>query len=602
MLTFVGISRPGRKSPDSNFHELAHMVASERPHLRRYDCSEDLTLFVFEKSLKAQARDEKPTGDMRGPVPFLVGRAFWRDNPKVQPLSTGPIVNERFGEDGVLLGRVFAEALWGDYLLFSSLAGQLCVTRDPKGAIPCFYVVWGSCTIWFSNVADLPAAVRRQLRPDFDVIRLNFYCPKMAKRRTGLAGVNQVMAGSTVLVSDGPLITVENWKPENFIPISPPDLETSAKNIRDSVIEVVSAYGNYFDNPLVSIGGFDSSVIWCIADKFLGRPLNGLSLHSRTERGNERRYVTSLPGLERIAMLPMNGDSIDPEPVFNPNLAVSPPGFVDLIDLTWKRETLGEVSTFDGVLYGIGGDNVFLQAADIYPAGDYVKTNGMTSEAFMHMANSARYAPASIAKVFVNCLQELFGNCDNWQFFLDYSLNRLDKCGYTRDFLADLPTITDLHPGYESIGSAGKGKALQILSSCFCASEFYDMHQPTQFERCELYLSQPILEACLRVPSWMLAYGGVDRGLARIAFADLIPREVLQRTSKSGPEDVYDRFVELHFPRIRDFLSEGVLMREGTVDEGSLTTLFETNPVTSKPRSHRLITLVSNEAWARKWC
>ena len=300
-------------------------------------------------------------------------------------------------------------------------------------------------------------------------------------------------------------------------------------------------------------------------------------------------------------MLPMAGDSIDPEPVFGPNLAVSPHGFVDLIDLTWKREALREASTFDAMIFGVGGDNVFLQAVDIYPAGDYVKGNGLTWAALGHIINSARYASASVSKVVLNCLKELFGNENNWTFFLNYSLECLDKSGYATDFIAEFPNLDDLHPGYESIGGVGKGKAFHILTSCFCTSEFYDMHSPTQFERCELYLSQPILEACLQVPSWLLTYGGVDRGLARMAFADMIPREILQRTSKSGPEAVYDQFAELNFDRIRDFLEDGVLMRERVIDRSSLAKLFETDLATGKLRSHRLITLASNEAWARQW-
>ncbi|AKM08758.1 hypothetical protein AB433_00020 [Croceicoccus naphthovorans] len=58
-------------------------------------------------------------------------------------------------------------------------------------------------------------------------------------------------------------------------------------------------------------------------------------------------------------------------------------------------------------------------------------------------------------------------------------------------------------------------------------------------------MSQPLLEFCLGVPTWTWVTGGQNRALARAAFADLLPRSVLDRTSKAGP----DSFIRSAFDR-----------------------------------------------------
>src|SRR3546814_5960667 len=43
-------------------------------------------------------------------------------------------------------------------------------------------------------------------------------------------------------------------------------------------------------------------------------------------------------------------------------------------------------------------------------------------------------------------------------------------------------------------------------------------------------LSQPVMEACLKAPAWMWIAGGENRAVARTAFANVLPRDILERT------------------------------------------------------------------------
>src|SRR3546814_14784414 len=49
-------------------------------------------------------------------------------------------------------------------------------------------------------------------------------------------------------------------------------------------------------------------------------------------------------------------------------------------------------------------------------------------------------------------------------------------------------------------------------------------------------LAQPIVETCLRIPTWDWCRGGINRAIAREAFSTALPARVIARRSKSGPE------------------------------------------------------------------
>lgn len=113
--------------------------------------------------------------------------------------------------------------------------------------------------------------------------------------------------------------------------------------------------------------------------------------------------------------------------------------------------------------------------------------------------------------------------------------------------------------------------------------------------------SQPLVEFCLRVPSWLWASGGVNRALARAAFADRLPSEVTARTSKAGP----DSFVRIAFARnrdaIRERLQDGLLSAHRLLDRQALDDAFRVDAFGTGVLVDRILDLLEAENWARSW-
>lgn len=114
-------------------------------------------------------------------------------------------------------------------------------------------------------------------------------------------------------------------------------------------------------------------------------------------------------------------------------------------------------------------------------------------------------------------------------------------------------------------------------------------------------MAQPLVELCLRIPTWLWVNGGQNRAVARAAVESLLPREVLNRRSKGRLESMCLRA----YLRCRDDLAElllgGLLRQEGLVDADALETYLEQECVPKDARYYRIFELASAELWLRSW-
>ena len=112
-------------------------------------------------------------------------------------------------------------------------------------------------------------------------------------------------------------------------------------------------------------------------------------------------------------------------------------------------------------------------------------------------------------------------------------------------------------------------------------------------------LSQPVVEACLRVPSWMWIEGGRNRAVARSAFSGLLPQDVLNRRSKGTFMNYTFSAYARNKETVRDFLLDGRLRARGLLNVQAVNLLLDT-PRPPRDRSFlRIFDLCMIENWIR---
>jgi asparagine synthase (glutamine-hydrolysing) len=115
-------------------------------------------------------------------------------------------------------------------------------------------------------------------------------------------------------------------------------------------------------------------------------------------------------------------------------------------------------------------------------------------------------------------------------------------------------------------------------------------------------VGQPLVEAALRIPGYLHCKNGQDRPVARAAFADALSTEVLQRGLGKGGPTLWTRdVVENNREFLREYLLNGVLVRERLVDRRKLDAVLSSRIAKSTVMVGDVIVKLYIEAWLRKW-
>jgi asparagine synthase (glutamine-hydrolysing) len=158
-----------------------------------------------------------------------------------------------------------------------------------------------------------------------------------------------------------------------------------------------------------------------------------------------------------------------------------------------------------------------------------------------------------------------------------------------------------VHPWFRNCDELPPGKLSQAFLLSF-APDFDDpLGDNAQPEHACPLLSQPLVELCLQIPTYVLAPGPQDRMLARHAFDADLPVEILRRPTKGGMA----RHVKEVLHRNRDFLNEflldGVLVSQKLLDRQKLIEALSSAPTRDKYWAPEIFEYVGIESWARRW-
>jgi asparagine synthase (glutamine-hydrolysing) len=114
-------------------------------------------------------------------------------------------------------------------------------------------------------------------------------------------------------------------------------------------------------------------------------------------------------------------------------------------------------------------------------------------------------------------------------------------------------------------------------------------------------IAQPLVELCLRIPTWLWVRGGHNRAVAREAFRGRLPDDVLDRRSKGRLEGLCVRAYLRHRLQIDELLLGGLLRQIGLLDPNALEAYLEADGPPRDARYFRIFELVTAELWLRSW-
>jgi asparagine synthase (glutamine-hydrolysing) len=261
----------------------------------------------------------------------------------------------------------------------------------------------------------------------------------------------------------------------------------------------------------------------------------------------------------------------------------------------WALNERAATSVFSGA----GGDGLFVQARADLAIADFLNRHGFRPGVIGVALDASRINRTSLWPTLAEGIR---------RYLRRRPLAVVSDIGDPRtlippDVLAAARNDDSLfHLWIAAARESTPGLLWQILCMSVPAPFYESFGGPTELERTSVLMSQPLMELCLRIPSYVWISGGRDRAIARRAFANVLPPEIARRTQKGAIDRHNRRLLDRNAAFIREMLLDGMLVNAGLLDREKLalymspdtsSTGYEYNEVL---RQH-----LCTEVWLRRW-
>lgn len=489
-------------------------------------------------------------------------------------------------------GEALIDRYWGNYVAFLSGAAATMIVRAPFGDLGCYHAEKDGIRMIASDLALLAAlGCRRAVDPD--ALARHIAHPEWRRGETCLHGVAELRGGDCLIVSADSVALQSSWSPWTYVARDRQidDPEDAAHTVRNAVQNAVRA--RIADSErlvLLLSGGLDSAIVGASL-KGIQAKVIGLNLVGDDAASDERRYAALAAQAAGIALLTR---SFAPERI---NVRVSGAAhmpypvhrcFTQAQDAV-AAEIAGQYGA-DCVVDGGGGDNVFFASRTVAILADCLATRGP----------DRRFWDAA------RVLGDL-GQAGTWALAWRAAHRAWLRSAAPRqepalDFLSSaahaLVRDAPAHPWFvPPVGVLpGRSAHVALLAPAQNLVEAINAQAPQR--AISPLVSQPVIEACLRVPSWHWLAPGRDRAIARRAFESDLPEAIVSRRSKGTPTGFVAAIFDRHRPTIRDMLLGGRLAELGIIDTRKLAEALAVPGPVRGLRFVRIMELVDAEAWA----
>lgn len=436
-------------------------------------------------------------------------------------------------------GKSLLADFWGRYILFLKSADetQHAVVRDPSAALPCYYTSIDGVTLVFSDLETCPFSSVIPLHIDWDFIKRFLLHDKMLTGATGLKGVYELLPGERIVFRGEKHAKGFVWRPHEIYGNDRPDDPNAAlESIRAIIPGAINAWGDAFENVLLKLsGGLDSSIVLSALNK--GRAqVTCINYRSDENANNDRDYARLMAEFAGVPLLEFksidNGQTLAAASDLD-SLPITPKPSRHYVDITAAkfedRHAMDEDTR--AILGGQGGDHLFLDAPRADSLGDYVRHHGLGSDFWRVAWETAALTERSVWSVLHQGLKS-----GMMQDAVDPLSDRPQlRTGLVSASVMDQIDFNDLkHPWLKDQAGMPPAKFRQISDYIVLLGVLEPYRKGQNADVVQPLMSQPVVELFFQIPTYLLSYQGVRRGLVRAAFRDKLPSKIIRRVRKGG--------------------------------------------------------------------
>jgi asparagine synthase (glutamine-hydrolysing) len=499
-------------------------------------------------------------------------------------------------------GRHLVRNFWGGYvaLLADSQARCGYALRDCSGKIPCYYRRFRNVTIVFADILDLAPLELPALTVNWEYLAAFIYSSQAQVHACAFNEVHEILAGECLRVQGHSVSQAALWDPRTICRQRRIDrYEAAVAELREVTQKCIDAWAPSYDPMLLGLsGGFDSAVVLgSLSHSPARQGITCFNQYTAAPLEDEREYAraAAVRAGVRLLEVPMHSaaDRFDSRLLSAPQTckpAVT--ALFRLLEINLVNRIADEAGART-LWTGQGGDHIFLQTADIWSAADYLETRGL-GPGFI---TAVRDAAVLSRQPYWFVLRSAFSRRRG-------ARPALSSLAQEACFVAPTALPGDVdeyvsHPWVADAGDLPRGKQMQIRF----LSQVVNRHRPiARLERAPQHhplLSQPLMEVCLQIPTYHLLRGGRERGLAREAFADRVPAQILRRRDKGSTVSHATEMLRQSEPFVRELLLDGVLAGAGVIVRKELEPYIVHGQPFREDHLMPLLACIAAEVWVR---
>lgn len=498
-------------------------------------------------------------------------------------------------------GSGLSRKLWGDFIAIRvdrRQSGSFSLHRSAMGHLPCYYRMSRSGELVVcSLVRDGLAVIGERPSVDWRQVANHLARQQLRLDATCIEGFHELAGGCELVIEQGRMPAIKRrWNPWTFacpnVWIASED--EAASRLRNVIEGVIAAQASRHNHLLLGLsGGLDSSIV-AAGLQACGARFSAINLVTSDPTGDERDYaaIASQATGADLHLAPESEALVDwrrsdaahlPRPVAS--------SFTQSADR--QHQHLARRLGASGYATGGGGDHIFCYTQSSTPLLDCLRHYGPGRRALRTSIDIARSADVSLANVWRAALRRSLRLSNSYRWEADVS--------YLAGEIAGIVAKAPRHGWGDAPHEIPPGKAMHVawLQHAQNHMEGYGREQDLPMEW--PLLAQPVVELCLRIPSWMWIAGGQNRAIARRAFRGALPDTLLDRRSKGSPESVLIRTYQASRSAILDTLRSGHLARHGLLDIASLRMIPAREAAFRSVDYRRIMTLLDVEVWLQSW-
>ena len=526
---------------------------------------------------------------LKGIMGAVIGDVFPRHIPAAAKGAHGTAFEEM--SDIFMEDRAQAE-LWGDYVAVHIAAdGSLRFIHSPCGSINLFYLACNDILFIASDSSTLLTLAGRRRSINWAAIAQNLVRDDVSSSETCIDDVREIRCGEAGRWRGGAVSVEMAWNPWDYTEtdIAIWSREEAVGLVRHELLRSVRARRTVAGQFAIDLsGGLDSSII-AAACAVSGMEAACINLFDPETEGDERRFARCVADdlrFELVEAIPST-DDVDlnlcarghlPRPYTR--------SFVQAFDNAASQAASRLGATV--FLNGGGGDSVFGHLQSSGPVVDAVKSRGRAPSVIRTAHEVSRAAQCSIWDVAKKAGQKILRGSRPSQITASYDFVSAE-CGVIAETVTPQLPIPRTQPLPGKIEQVhGILRALYNLNG-FSRSD----HMKGIFP----LLSQPLVEACLRIPTWLSVGEGRNRLIARLAMESYLPQMAVWRTSKGGLGRLQRDIVRTKRDQIREMLLDGALSGQGLIDRPAVERELKDEASYRIENAYRLMRLCDIEAW-----